>query len=376
MHLIDQQLNLMIRGRFDEGWKIAEELERTNPDDPRAKFNRGWFLINQGKFQEGFQCLEHGRSLNVYGSGKIDTTKPIWDGKEDLTGKTVIINLEAGYGDNIIYARFATEVWRRGGICILCCDRTLHSLFMRIPGVLECITLDKVNSTYHDFWIPGFSCSWLFGHTAETMPNDPYIFARPESVQIWKEIIKTDRKYKVGIRWSGNPKFEHQQFRIFPPKKLINLYKNNDHIQFFSLQRDNDIMELPEDIKDLQYLMPSWEDTAACIENLDLVITSCTSIAHLSAAMGKPTWVIVPILPYHIWAHGGDHSPWYQKTTKVFRQQKFAIWDEPFEQIQKELDEMFDRPKASAPQEVLESKPNAVLESAPNVVLDPESKTD
>lgn len=339
MHLIDQQLNLMIRGKFDDAWKIAEELERTVPDDIRAKFNRGWFLINQGKFQEGFQCLEYGRLLNVYGSGKIQTTKPIWSG-EDLTGKIVILNMEAGYGDNIIYARFATEIWKRGGKCIMCCDKTLHSLFLRIPGVHSCITLDQVSITQHDFWIPAFSSSWLFGHTAETLPNEPYIFAKQESVEIWKNII-TKKSPKIGIRWSGNPQFEHQQFRLFPAEKLINLYKSNTHLNFYSLQRDNDLRELPDEISDLQQLLLSWEDTAACIENLDLVITSCTSIAHLASAMGKPTWVIVPILPYHVWAYGDKHSPWYEETTRVFRQTKFGKWDDVFEEIEKELKVLF-----------------------------------
>jgi len=343
MHLIDQQLNLMIRGRFDDAWKIAEELERIDPTDRRAKFNRGWFLINQGKWQEGFQCLEYGRSLNVYGSGRLNTSKPIWDGS-DLNGKVVIINLEAGYGDNILQARFATEVWRRGGKCILNCDKSIHSLFNRIPGVEKCITLNEVATTYHDFWIPGFSCSWIFGHTVEDFPNDPYIFARQESVEVWKTIINT-KKIKVGIRWSGNPKFEHQQFRIFPPELLINLYKYREHIQFYSLQRDHDVRELPDEISDLQHLLISWEDTAACIENMDLIISSCTSIAHLASAMGKPTWVIVPLLPYHTWAYGGKHSPWYTEETTVFRQTKFGKWSDTFEEVASELDKKFKHKK-------------------------------
>jgi ADP-heptose:LPS heptosyltransferase len=149
-----------------------------------------------------------------------------------------------------------------------------------------------------------------------------------------------DKRPKIGIRWGGNPKFEHQQFRIFPPKKLINIYKNQQ-FKFFSLQRDNDLVELPEEITDLQHILISWEDTIACIANLDLVITSCTSIAHLSAAMGKETWVIVPILPYHTWTYGTDYSPWYQKSTKIFRQTKFGEWDETFEKLEKELLEHF-----------------------------------
>ena len=341
MHLIDQQLNMMIRGRFDEGWKLAEEMEDNYPDDYRAKFNRGWFLIQQGNLQDGFKCLEYGRSLGVYGSGKLKTNKPIWSGHDDLTGKTVIINMEAGYGDNIIYARFATEIWKRGGIAILCCDKSLHSLFSRIPGTHKCITINEVSSTYHDYWIPSFSCSWLFGHTFETLPNEPYIFAKQESVELWKTILNTKKKIKIGIRWSGNPKFEHQQFRIFPAEKLINLYKDNDHIEFYSLQRDDDIRELPDKISDLQHLIISWEDTAACIQNLDLVISSCTSIAHISAAMGKPTWVIVPLLPYHVWACGDNHSPWYKDTTRVFRQKTFGKWDEPFEEISMEIKKLF-----------------------------------
>lgn len=339
MHRIDQQLNLMIRGRFEEGWQISEELERDTPDDPRAKFNRGWFLINRGRFQEGYQCLEHGRALKVYGSGRIPSTKPIWD-QSDLRGKTVILNMEAGYGDNMIYIRFAREIHQRGGICIVCCDPTVHSLFSRVPGVSKCITLRQVPTTYHDFWIPAFSASWLFGHEAHNVPNEPYIFSKPESVQVWKALMPPEQ-IKVGIRWSGNPEFEHQQFRIFPAEPLIGLHKINPHIKFYSLQRDNDVRELPSEIFDLQHLLLSWEDTAAVIENLDLVITSCTSIAHLASAMGKPTWVIVPLLPYHVWAYGNEHSPWYKETTRVFRQTKFGEWDDVFARVQSELEKTF-----------------------------------
>ena len=345
MHKIDQQLNLMIRGRFDEGWELSQQMHEEHPDDLRHLFNRGWFLINQGDLQGGFQCLEAGRILKVYGSGPLNTNKPIFNPEiHSMEGKTVILSMECGFGDQIIYARFPQEVVKRGGTCILNSDVRMHSIFSRIPGVSKCITQNDIPNTPHDFWIPGFSCSWLFGHTFETLPNDPYIFANPASVDLWNSIIKSD-KIKVGIRWSGSPLFEHQQFRIFPPEPLINLCKYKQ-IQFYSLQRDTDIRELPEEIIDLQHIMISWEDTAAAIENLDLVITSCTSVAHLSAAMGKPTWVIVPLLPYHVWAYGTgedmEHSPWYPKTTRVFRQKKFGNWDATFEKLENELVKKFD----------------------------------
>ena len=334
MHLIDQQLDLMVRGRIDEGWKISQKLQEETPNDLRHLFNRGWFLIQQGDFIEGSMCLEAGRHLNVYGSSPLPTSKPIWR-FEDLTNKTVIINLEGGLGDHVIHARFATDIRNKGGIPIICCDPSLQTLLSRIEGVEKCIQLSQVPFTDHDYWIPGFSCAWLLGHTFDTLPNKPYLKAKEPNISNWKQIISSDKK-KIGIRWSGSPKFEHQQFRVFPPEKLIDIYKNPD-IQVYSFQKDNDTRELPEGIDDLNYLLISWEDTAAAISNLDLMITSCTSIAHVSSAMGIPTWVIVPILPYHIWAYGGDHSPWYQKTTKVFRQKEFGNWDQTFIDLNAEL---------------------------------------
>lgn len=334
MHLLDQQLNLMIRGEFDEAWKLCEQLEQETPDDTRHIFNRGWFLIRQGKFIEGYQALDAGRFLGVYGSPQLRTRAPIWD-QSDLTGKTVILNLEGGYGDHMIFARFATEIAKRGATCILCGHHHLKGLLSNIEGVNQYISEFEVPNVPHDYWIPAFSAPWLLGFTHKTLPNKPYIQPNFQSVEVWKNFIKSD-KIKVGIRWAGNPEFEHHQFRLFPPAPLINLNKY-DNLQLYSFQRDDDTCELPDNIVDLQHLLISWDDTAAAIAHMDLVISSCTSIAHLAAAMGKPTWIITPVLPYHIWAYGKRHSPWYPKTTKLFRQTKFANWDAPFKSIERAL---------------------------------------
>jgi hypothetical protein len=338
MHLLDQELNLMIRGSFKEAWKICEKLEKKDPDNVRHQFNRGWFLINQGKFQEGFQLLDSGRLVNVYGDTKPNTNKPIWN-QDDLKNKIVILYLEGGLGDQIIHIRFAKQISDLGAKCIISSDPHLHCLFSNMEGVHRCITRDDIPLTYHDYWIPSFSSGWLLGNTFETLPNEPYITSNPISDNVWNSVINSD-KIKIGIRWSGNPKFEHQQFRLFPAENLIKFSKF-DNIQLYSLQRDSDVKELPENIIDLQHLLISWRDTASAIANLDLVITSCTSIAHLASAMGKPTWVIVPILPYHIWAYGDEHTPWYKETTRIFRQKKFGEWDETFKEVEDELVKKF-----------------------------------
>lgn len=340
MHPIDQQLNHMLRGEFDKAWLISEAIEAQEPNNQRHQFNRGWFLLHQGKFQEGCKLLEAGRYLNVYGSPPLGTGTPIWNPAEhDLKGKTIILALEGGLGDEIIHVRFATTLAEYGATVIVYAHHSLHCLIQRIKGVSKVITHSEIKTTRHDYWIPGFSAGWLLGYEYDTMINDPYITPHPQSVELWKNIINSD-KLKVGIRWSGSPQFEHQQFRQFPVEPLLDLAKY-ENVQLYSLQCNNDTRELPSEIVDLQHLLLSWEDTAAAMENMDLIITSCTSVAHVAAAMGKPTWVITPILPYHTWTYGDRTSPWY-KTVRLYRQQKFADWSGTFNLLHKEFVDVFD----------------------------------
>jgi len=372
MHDIDMMLQLQLEGKHEEARAISDKLEALGQDkilDPRGNntqdiwmrhcFNRGWFMIQDGDYQKGCQLLENGRFLNVYGSPPLMTNAPIFNpSQHSIKDKSIIISLEGGYGDEIIHARFTQSFKELGAAKVyLASAPELVSLFQRIPGVDGVILRNQANTIAHDFWVPGFSAGWIAGHTFDNFPSKPYIFARPESVEIWKNIIKSDKKLKVGIRWAGNPKFEHQQFRRFPTNFITNLSKYKD-VEFFSLQRDHNIIQLPEGITDLQYLLLSWEDTAAAISNLDLVITSCTSIAHLSAAMGKPTWVLVPCLPYHTWTAGAPKSttsPYYD-SVKLFRQKKYGKWNETFQNLYQTFEKTFDLEHIDMPNEDKESK--------------------
>jgi hypothetical protein len=132
------------------------------------------------------------------------------------------------------------------------------------------------------------------------------------------------------LRWAGNPGFEHQQFRKFPPEIILDLARIpelRDRVEFYSFQRDDNLVSLPSTVADLAPMLKTWSDTAAAIKEMDLVISSCTSCAHLSAGMGIPTWVIVPALPYFVWALPGDTSPWYD-SVKLFRQAEFGRWSD------------------------------------------------
>jgi hypothetical protein len=373
MHEIDMMLKLQLEGRHEEARVLSDKLEKIGPKEildshgkntediwMRHCFNRGWFLIQDGDYQKGSQLLENGRFLSVYGSGPLRSDAPIYNPQEhSIVGKSIIISLEGGYGDEIIHARFAQSYKKLGADKVyLAAAPELVSVFQRVPGVDGVILRNQAHTVKHDYWVPGFSAGWVAGHTFDDFPGDPYMTPRTESVEIWKNLIKADEGViKVGIRWAGNPKFEHQQFRRFPEEFITNLSKYPE-LKCFSLQRDHNVVQLPENVTDLQYFLLSWEDTMAAIANLDIVITSCTSIAHLSAAMGKETWVIVPILPYHTWTHkapDSNTSPYY-KCVRLFRQKEAKSWNKTFQNLYQALEERFNLQHIDMPNEDKELK--------------------
>ena len=371
MHEIDMMLKLQLEGKHEEARKLSDKLEAIGEHkilDPKGNntqdiwfrhcFNRGWFMIQDGDYQKGCQLLEHGRFLSVYGSPPLKTDAPIYNpDAHDIKGKSIIVSLEGGYGDEIIHARFAQSFKKKGAEKVyIAAAPELVSVFERIEGVDGVILRNQAHTVQHDFWVPGFSAGWVAGHTFDDFPGDPYLSPRQESVDIWKSIISSD-KVKVGIRWAGNPKFEHQQFRRFPESFMTNLAKY-DELQVYSLQRDHNTVSLPENITDLQHLLISWEDTMGAIANMDIIITSCTSIAHLAAAMGKETWVMVPILPYHTWTIGSpdaDTSPYY-KCVKLFRQREPRSWNNTFQNMYAALEEKFKLKHIDMPSEDKENK--------------------
>jgi hypothetical protein len=358
MHEIDEMLKLQLEGKHKEARALSDKLERIGKDkilDPTGKntadiwlrhsFNRGWFLLNDGDFQAGSQALEHGRFLKVYGSPQLKTYAPIYNPNiHDIKGKSIIISLEGGYGDEIIHARFATSYKKLGADKVyIAASPDVSSLMGRIEGVDKVILRTEAHTVKHDYWMPGFSAGWIAGHTYQDLPNSTYITPLDNKVSEWKEKLSVaGDKIKVGIRWAGNPKFEHQQYRRFPENFITNLSKYSE-LQLFSFQRDDNVINLPENIIDLQDDLTDWEETLGAIANLDIMITSCTSVAHVAAGMGKETWVIVPILPYHTWAYNSPESrtsPWY-KTVKLFRQVEKLKWNKTFQLLYKELEEKF-----------------------------------
>lgn len=335
---LDYQLMLSIQGKAEQAWEVVKELEQEQPECNRTAFNRGWHYLSRGELKKGLALMERGRIANVWGSeselGGMVSIR--WDGKQDLKDKFVLIYMEGGFGDEIINVRFVKQLVAKGAKVIVACQPTLAPLFARIDGVSAVAQADILKGIWHDYYIPSFSLGHLLGCEYKDLDGSPYITPNVRCVNRFSKLIKKDG-FKVGIRWGGNQKFEHEQMRGFPFKGFYEAV-NQEDVDLYSLQlSDSSHIDVSKyNITDLEEYLTDWEQTAGAIANLDLVITSCTSIAHLSAAMGKETWVIAPIMAYFTWAVPGSKSAWYD-SVKLIRQEDYGNWDKPFAKVKKEL---------------------------------------
>lgn len=324
MDPLDQALQYCLNGEFDASEKILKSLNQNNT---KVKFNLGWHYLRHGDLKKGFEHLEAGRNINVFGTNK---PRPgVRYTGQNIKNKTVLFICEGGFGDEIINIRFVEFILRKGAKVIVSCHPRLFPIFTQIPNVSAFCDSQYDNALYYDYYILGMSAPLSLDLTYEDLTGEAYLQGF-----LPRKLFPFDSKLKVGLKWSGNPEFEHEQYRRFPTNLMVNLLDIPD-ITFYSLQRDGDFLDEDRFI-DLRYELKTWLDTAEIIMGLDLIITSCTSVAHLAAAMGKPTWIITPILPYYTWVLPGNTSPWYKSVT-LYKQKRFGSWVEPFDQIKKDL---------------------------------------
>lgn len=318
---LEDQYKNCLRGKFEEGWELIQELELENPTDNRVKYNKGWFLLRHGKLKEGLENLNFaGRAEGAFGEALISQA-PLWDGK---TPCTVLLQLEGGFGDQIHGVRYAKDIAARGCDVIVACEPALGAILKDVEGV-KCIVASWAgNGVMHDMIVPSMMAPYILGYEYKNLSGKAYI---------QKPFRESNKKKKIGLKWAGNPNFPHDEYRRFPSNLLFDAVKDFD-ADFVSLQKEDAVDEKPDWVDDVS--LNNWEETLQEIASCDLVISSCTSIAHLAAAMGVETWVVIPILSYFIWALPGDTSPYYD-SVKLFRQTEFGDWTEPFNHVKIDL---------------------------------------
>jgi len=308
-------------GDFAEGWRFGEKLAKERPEDHRVAFNRSWYLMKQGKIGEGYRLFNRGRYCGILGETTPDSPMKEWDGRSK---GTILLYCDHGLGDQIHQVRYARDLVARGNKVIICCAGQLASLFQDVEGVSAVVQKGAEYGVYHDFWAFAMVAPYYLGYEMEDLRGDPYIT---------KPIVIKGTKKRIGLRWQGQSKFESEHNKKFPYQLMFDAVKNDEY-EFISLQRDEAEDECPTWVRRVS--LNTWEETRQAVASCDLVISACTSVSHLSAAMGVETWVIIPVMGYYLYALDGEKVPYYDSMT-LFRQQVFNRWEEPFNEIKQRL---------------------------------------
>jgi Flp pilus assembly protein TadD len=335
-------------GRFEEAVISHQNTLRLNPQHVDAQLNLAFSLLSLGQFAEGWAYYEARYCATLpWQAGKPPVLFPQmpfpqWCG-ESLVGKTLLICLEQGFGDEIQFVRYMSVLKTQGvKFLSLVCKKPLQSLFERVTAVDKIFIANEVFSLpLHDYWTPVLSIPFHCQTTAENIPTQiPYLAASPEKVATIAAELKGMRDFKVGVCWKGDVNFKGDALRSPGIDRFNTLFKLVN-VKFFTLQpdtREEFLTHVGKNGIDRGHEInaENFEEAAALIMNMDLVISSCTAICHLAGALGKPVWVVLPFVADWRWMTKCENTPWYPNT-RLFRQSHVGDWEGVFERVEKQL---------------------------------------
>ncbi len=352
-------MTLSRQGKWEEALHCYELALRLRPDFPEARRNRACAWLVHGDFRRGWPEYEWRLRCRNHHGPAVDL--PRWAG-EDLAGRPILLHAEQGLGDTLQFLRFVPEVRRRGGRVVVACPEPLRGIAARCPGVdrVQDGVLPIPDCQVHS---PLMSLPAVLGTTSDDLARDvPYLSAEPARIERWRPIVEccvegirggkrevvdgSDRDFTIGIAWQGNPRNRVDRWRSFPLSlfaelseipgvRLICLQKGEGTEQLdqlaarFPVAVLRDPAEGGEDRRDLL-------DTAAVMQQLDLIVAPDSALAHLAGGLGVKVWVPLPAVVEWRWLIGREDTPWYPTMT-LFRQSTGGDWVGVFRRMAQHL---------------------------------------
>jgi tetratricopeptide (TPR) repeat protein len=329
--------------RLDEAIATYRHMMALDPNDFNAEWNLSIAYMLTGNFESGWPAREARWKTPPITYPKL--AQPIWLGAESIAGKTILIYADEGMGDSIQFARYVPMVAALGARVVLMVEAPTRTLLSGVSGVSECLSKSITSLPAFDVHCPICSLPLAFGTRLNTIPSGTSYLPRPPAtrVQTWQdrlaERLGPRNRLRVGLVWSGNPVHKNDHNRSSSLRAFSKLLDAG--ATFVSLQKDpraDDVAMLQQrrDIIDLTADLTDFVETAALVSCLDLVITVDTSVAHLAAALGLPTWVLLPYVPDWRWMLDRNDSPWYP-TMRLFRQSETRDYGEVLDRVHSAL---------------------------------------
>ena len=347
---LEMVFSYFLNGQKEEAKSLLNKMKEEEyiyPEHTRdiINFNRGTYLMEEGKFLEGLGgFLLNVKKLDLWFNNK-DIPLPYWDGTYDLKDNPLILYMSGGgYGDAFIAITYMKKLEARG----------IKPIFVS-PNYPEIIKMfNRHGYESYDTWQDAVkvypNAHWCFAFETvlyakmqpEEMKTENFLWASDEARAKWAW-MKDRKKLKVGVRFIGNKRNNQLLYRHIELDKMMDFlhetFKGVD-VEYYSLQKgdgEEEAASCPELINVADQI-ESFDDTAALLENLDIVISTCTSVVHLSAAVGTKTVVFVPIAAYftYLMPQREDRPPhtslWYGDNFRYFRQVKPKDWTDPMKE--------------------------------------------
>ena len=331
--------------QYAESARAAETAIQLAPGYSEAHGNRALSLLALGDYERGFEEYEWRWRCENFTTLPREFERPMWDGS-DPGGRTILVHTEQGFGDTLQFIRYVPMLAARGATVYVECHHALRKLIARVAGVSKVIPTGLALPDF-DLHAPLLSLPRAFGARLDNIPADvPYLTPEPPRVDLWRERLRaktSGHAFKVGLVWAGNAKPDAK--RTVPAAQL-SVLAGVPGVRFFGLQkRDAGTYSPPPpelELIDLDRELTEFNETAAAMVNLDLILTIDTAAAHLAGALGRPTWALIPISPDWRWLLDRADSPWYP-TMRLFRQDREDDWTGALARVREELQDQLCR---------------------------------
>lgn len=329
------------QAKADEALLAYNHAIELQPGYAEAHRNRAMLRLSQGDYERGWP--EYEWRWHCRGKSPAAFRQPVWRG-EDIRGRTILLHAEQGHGDTLQFIRYAALVKQRGATVLVLCPPPVKGLLARMPVIDSVVTTDA-NLPDFDVHTPLMSLPAILGTTLATVPaNVPYLHADPKRLAHWQARLGCTAGFKVGVAWQGNPRYGMDRLRSFRLAKLQPLAAM-EGVRLISLQKGPGIEQLEQlngqfRVEPLggpgEDALGDFDETAAILKNLDLVISPDMVYAHLAGGLGIRTWVVLPFVAEWRWLSAGETSPWYP-TARLFRQPAPGDWNSAFQQLAAKL---------------------------------------
>ena len=308
------------------------------PKDPVPILNEGIAALALGDYEAGWRDFAARWELPAYAKFKRTFAKPEWKG-EPLSGKTLFLYAEQGFGDTLQTVRFVPVLIAQGAKVIIEAPSALVGLLRGLRGAPQVIEKGDIQPDF-DFYSALMDVPRALCVRVDTIPGDgAYLFADTAQVELCRKLLPPTAARRIGLCWAGRESHEnnHNRSLSFADFAPLCAQGNNAWVSLQRLVPEGDEAAFAASfVSDWGRHFADFSAAAAAIEALDLVITVDTAIAHLAGALGKPVWVLLPFYADWRWLRGREDSPWYP-TARLFRQKKRGDWAEVIERISESL---------------------------------------